>query len=438
LAHWILSFGIYLEFACPPFFWRGACILVFGIFPIVEDLMQRIGILKNTIQPYAWGSHTAIAELLGTRPEPDTPQAELWMGAHPKAPSLMAVDAEWVSLEELIERYPQEMLGRRAAVMFHNKLPFLFKVLAAARPLSLQAHPSFAQARQGFERENAQGIPLDAPQRNYRDANHKPECICALTPFWVLHGFRKIPEILALGSRLDLAVFEDLLNVLRNRPDAQGLKSFFKALMTLSPAKRALLTEQAVKTALAFASEDPVYRWMGELGKAYPGDVGILGPILLNLILLQPGQALYLPAAELHAYLEGTGIELMANSDNVLRGGLTPKHVDIEELLRVLNFEERTAHVLTPRSTAGGERVYECPAREFVLSTITVVSKTTYSSPRVRGIEILLCTAGAGKVTDQGTGEEVALPKGRAALVPAAVKGYVLEGEAVVYKAAVP
>jgi mannose-6-phosphate isomerase len=341
-------------------------------------------------------------------------------------------------LEELIERYPQEMLGRRAAVMFHNKLPFLFKVLAAAQPLSLQAHPSVTQARQGFERENAQGIPLNDVRRNYRDANHKPECICALTPFWALHGFRKIHEILALGSRLDLAVFEDLLKVLRNRPDAQGLKSFFKALMTLSPAKRILLTDQAVKTALTIASEDPVYRWMGELGKAYPGDIGIFGPILLNLILLQPGQALYLPAAELHAYLEGTGIELMANSDNVLRGGLTPKHVDIAELLRVLNFEERTAHVLTPRTTAGGERVYECPAREFVLSTITVVSKTTYFSPTVRGIEILLCTTGAGKITDQGTGEEIALPKGRAALVPAAVEGYTLEGEAVVYKAAVP
>ncbi|MGA9262802.1 MAG: mannose-6-phosphate isomerase, class I [Desulfobacterales bacterium] len=400
--------------------------------------MQRIRILKNTIQPYAWGSHTAIAELLGTRPEPDFPQAELWMGAHPKAPSLVAVDAEWVSLEEHIERYPQEMLGRRTADMFHNKLPFLFKVLAAAQPLSLQAHPSITQARQGFERENAQGIPLDAPQRNYRDANHKPECICALTPFWALHGFRKIPEILALGSRLGLAVFEDLLKVLRNRPDAKGLRSFFQALMTLSPAKRALLTEQAAKIALTFASNDPVYRWMGELGKAYPGDIGVFGPILLNLILLQPGQALYLPAAELHAYLEGTGIELMANSDNVLRGGLTPKHVDIAELLRVLNFEERTAHVLTPRSTAGGEHVYECPAREFVLSTITVVSKTTYFSPTVRGIEILLCTAGSGKITDQGTGEEVALPKGRAVLVPAAVRGYVLEGEAVVFKAAVP
>lgn len=400
--------------------------------------MQRIRILKNTIQPYAWGSHTAIAELLGMRPEPDSPQAELWMGAHPKAPSLVAVDAEWVSLEEHIERYPQEMLGRRTADMFHNKLPFLFKVLAAAQPLSLQAHPSITQARQGFERENAQGIPLDAPQRNYRDANHKPECICALTPFWALHGFRKIPEILALGSRLGLAVFEDLLKVLRNRPDAKGLRSFFQALMTLSPAKRALLTEQAAKIALTFASNDPVYRWMGELGKAYPGDIGVFGPILLNLILLQPGQALYLPAAELHAYLEGTGIELMANSDNVLRGGLTPKHVDIAELLRVLNFEERTAHVLTPRSTAGGEHVYECPAREFVLSTITVVSKTTYFSPTVRGIEILLCTAGSGKITDQGTGEEVALPKGRAVLVPAAVRGYVLEGEAVVFKAAVP
>ncbi|MFY9706031.1 MAG: mannose-6-phosphate isomerase, class I [Desulfobacterales bacterium] len=400
--------------------------------------MQRIGILKNTIQPYAWGSHTAIAELLGMRPEPDSPQAELWMGAHPKAPSLVAVDAEWVSLEEHIERYPQEMLGRRTADMFHNKLPFLFKVLAAAQPLSLQAHPSITQARQGFERENAQGIPLDAPQRNYRDANHKPECICALTPFWALHGFRKIPEILALGSRLGLAVFEDLLKVLQNRPDAKGLRSFFQALMTLSPAKRALLTEQAAKIALTFASNDPVYRWMGELGKAYPGDIGVFGPILLNLILLQPGQALYLPAAELHAYLEGTGIELMANSDNVLRGGLTPKHVDIAELLRVLNFEERTAHVLTPRSTAGGEHVYECPAREFVLSTITVVSKTTYFSPTVRGIEILLCTAGSGKITDQGTGEEVALPKGRAVLVPAAVRGYVLEGEAVVFKAAVP
>ncbi len=406
--------------------------------PDSEDFVQRISILKNTIQPYAWGSHSAIAELLGTRAEPDTPQAELWMGAHPQAPSQVAVDGKWVSLKTLIERHPQEILGRRTAAAFHNELPYLFKVLAAAQPLSLQAHPSPDQARRGFARENAQGLALDAPQRNYRDPNHKPECICALTPFWALHGFRKIPEILAFGNRLGLAAFEDLLKVLRDRPDALGLKMFFQALMTLSSTARGRLTEQAVKTALRLEAEDPVYRWMGELGEAYPGDIGIFAPIMLNLILLQPGQALYLPAAELHAYLEGTGIELMANSDNVLRGGLTPKHVDVAELLRVLVFEERTARILTPRPTANGERLYECPAREFVLSTITVVSETPYLSSAERSVEILLCTAGGGKITDQGTHEEIAFPKGRAVLVPAAVRGYLLQGEAVFYKAAVP
>ncbi|MFZ0610646.1 MAG: mannose-6-phosphate isomerase, class I [Desulfobacterales bacterium] len=400
--------------------------------------MRRIGILKNTVQPYAWGSHTAIAELLGVRPEPGLPQAELWMGAHPKAPSRVAVNGEWLSLEELVNRYPQEILGRETAAAFGSTLPYLFKVLAAARPLSLQAHPSLDQAREGFERENARGVPLDSPQRNYRDARHKPECICALTPFWALHGFRRIPEILALAGRLELPVFEDLLSVLRSRPDAHGLKLFFKAMMTLPAARRTTLTAQALDRASRLAAEDPVYRWMGELGAAYPGDIGLFAPILLNLVLLQPGQALYLPAAELHAYLEGTGIELMANSDNVLRGGLTPKHVDVAELLRVLNFEERTAHVLAAQPAANGESVYECPAREFVLSAITVVSQTPYVSPPVRSVEILLCTAGSAGITDRGTGEEIAFPKGRAVLVPAAVKDYTLKGEAVVFKAAVP
>ncbi len=400
--------------------------------------MRHIGILKNTVQPYAWGSHTAIPELLGVRPEPGLPQAELWMGAHPKAPSLVAVDGAWHSLEELVDRYPQEILGRETAAAFGSTLPYLFKVLAAARPLSLQAHPSLAQAREGFARENARGIPPDAPHRNYRDPNHKPECICALTPFWALHGFRPIAQTLTLAGRLDLPVFDDLLSILRNRPDAGGLKSFFKAVMTLPAADKTILTTQALDKASRLAAEDPVYRWMGELGTAYPGDIGLFAPVLLNLVLLQPGQALYLPAAELHAYLEGTGIELMANSDNVLRGGLTAKHVDVAELLRVLNFEERTARVLVPRPAANGESVYECPAREFVLSTITVVSQTPYVSQRLRSVEILLCTAGSAGITDRGTGEKIAFPKGTAVLVPAAVREYALEGEAVVFKAAVP
>ncbi|MFZ0135278.1 MAG: mannose-6-phosphate isomerase, class I [Desulfobacterales bacterium] len=400
--------------------------------------MRHIGVLKNTVQPYAWGSHTAIAELLGVRPQPGSPQAELWMGAHPKAPSQVAVDGKWVSLEELVERYPQEILGRETATAFGNTLPYLFKVLAAARPLSLQAHPSLAQAREGFERENALGIALDAPHRNYRDANHKPECICALTPFWALHGFRQISEVLALAGRLDLPVLEDLLSVLRRRPDARGLKLFFQAMMTLPAAERTTLSTRAVDRAARLAAEDPVYRWMGRLGAAYPGDIGIFAPMVLNLILLQPGQALYLPAAELHAYLEGTGIELMANSDNVLRGGLTPKHVDVAELLKVLNFEERTAHVLVPRPTAGGESIYECPAREFVLSAVTVGPQRPYVSPPVRSVEILLCTTGSAGIADRGTGEEIAFPKGRSVLIPAAVKRYTLTGEAVVFKAAVP
>ncbi|MFZ0240122.1 MAG: mannose-6-phosphate isomerase, class I [Desulfobacterales bacterium] len=400
--------------------------------------MRRIVILKNMVQPYAWGSHTAIPELLGVRPEPGLPQAELWMGAHPKAPSQVEVNGKWLSLEELVNRYPQEILGRETAAAFGGTLPFLFKVLAAARPLSLQAHPSLIQAREGFERENARGIPLDDPQRNYRDANHKPECLCALTPFWALHGFRQISETLVLAGRLDLPVFEDLLSVLRNKPDARGLKSFFKTMMTLPDAQRTTLTAQAIDRAARLAAADPVYRWMGELGAAYPGDIGLFAPIFLNLILLQPGQALYLPAAELHAYLAGTGIELMANSDNVLRGGLTPKHVDVAELLRVLNFEERTAHVVMPLPAAKGESLYECPAREFVLSTITVASQETYVSPPVRSVEILLCTAGSAGITDRGTGEEIAFPKGRAVLVPAAVKEYALTGEAVIFKAAVP
>jgi mannose-6-phosphate isomerase len=177
---------------------------------------------------------------------------------------------------------------------------------------------------------------------------------------------------------------------------------------------------------------------MGELGRSYPGDVGIFAPVLLNLIRLQPGQALYLPAGELHAYLEGTGIELMANSDNVLRGALTRKHIDVAELLTVLAFEQRAPHILTPRPVSEAERVYECPAREFVLSTIVVTAGTVYQSPAARSVEILLCTDGAAEVPDQGTGSVTALAKGTTVLVPAAVARYRLAGRAVIYKAAVP
>ena len=186
------------------------------------------------------------------------------------------------------------------------------------------------------------------------------------------------------------------------------------------------------------SKENDAYRWIVRLMESYPEDIGVLAPLFLNLILLQPGQALYLPAAELHAYLEGVGIELMANSDNVLRGGLTPKHIDVTELLAVLDFEERTPRILAQRPGAAGERIYECPAREFTLSVIIVGQETSYASPQERSVEILLCTGGTARISDLGTGEVTVLNKGNAALVPAAVSAYDLKGNATVYKAAVP
>ena len=400
--------------------------------------MQGIAVLKNTILNYSWGSETAIAQLLGRKPQPGTPQAELWMGAHPKAPSLAMVDGRWVPLQALIAEHPEDILGRPAVKKFGGRLPFLFKVLAAARPLSLQAHPSLQHARDGYEREERLGIALDADERNYKDDNHKPECICALTPFWALSGFRPVEQILQLLARLDLPTLNDARLQLQDRPNASGLKAFFRTLMTLPPDAKRGLSAAAADQAAGIKENQPVFSWMAALSRAYPGDVGIFSPLLLNLVQLQPGEAAALPAGQLHAYLEGVGIELMANSDNVLRGGLTPKHVDVAELLAVLRFEPRPVRRLLPAPAVGGERIYASDFEEFVLSVITVTAGRPFVSSRVRSVEILLCTAGSSTVTEAGSGEKLPLDKGTAVLVPAALRQYEIAGEATVYKATVP
>ena len=400
--------------------------------------MKQICFLKNTIQPYVWGSYTAIPELLGKKSESSAPQAELWMGAHPKAPSMVMLNGRLESLEELIKKYPIDILGRNVAQQFNNELPYLFKVLAAAKPLSLQAHPSASQAREGYRRENDLDIPLNSPQRNYKDPHHKPECICALTPFWALHGFRKIPEFITLAGHLQLNSMEPLLDILRRRPDEEGLKSFFRQMMTLPADQKKHLALNAGDAADKLKQHNDVFRWIVTLSESYPEDIGVISPLYLNLVRLDPGQALFLPAAELHAYLEGVGIELMANSDNVLRGGLTPKHIDVAELLEVLDFGERVPNLLTCRPGNAGEFVYECPAKEFILSVIHVKPNTSYPSPRKRSVEILLCTAGVGKIKDFGSGKEMTLKKGHTVIVPAATIAYSLTGNATIYKATVP
>ncbi|MGD2187519.1 MAG: mannose-6-phosphate isomerase, class I [Desulfobacterales bacterium] len=400
--------------------------------------MQKIGLLKNTIQEYAWGSLRAIPDLLGQRNPENKPQAELWMGAHPKAPSLVQYNGQWVSLLDLISKNPKDVLGEKTAKNFANRLPYLFKVLAAAKPLSIQAHPNLRQARAGFQMENAQKIPLDASHRNYRDDNHKPECLCALTQFWALSCFRPISGMLTYLEKGCAHGLNAEIKELKRQPNSHGLKQFYTALMSMNGDRQKQVVADALKQAQRFADDDAVFQWMLKLADDYPDDIGVLAPILLNLIRLEPGQAIFLNAGELHAYLKGLGIELMANSDNVLRGGLTPKHVDVPELLRILKFEDREATLLKPQVSTANELVYASPAKEFELSLITLNKGAQYRSPLDRSIEILICTRGKVTLTDDNSQTETQLQQGASAIVPAAVERYRINGEGTCYKAAVP
>ena len=400
--------------------------------------MEKIGLLKNTIQEYAWGSHQAIPNLLGQQNPDNKPQAELWMGAHSKAPSLVEYQGQWVSLLDLINQNPKAILGQETAKKFDNRLPYLFKVLAADRPLSIQAHPNLHQARAGFQKENDQNIPLDAPNRNYRDDNHKPECLCALTPFWALSRFRSISSMLSYLEKVCPHGLESEIKDLKHQPTSNGLKWFYTTLMSMDTDRQNQVVAEALEEAVGYASDDPVFEWMLKLGEYYPNDIGVLSPILLNLICLEAGQAIFLNAGELHAYLEGLGIELMANSDNVLRGGLTPKHVDVPELLQILKFEDQDVMLINPQASIPAESVYSSPAKEFELSVITLKSGMQYRSPLNRSVEILICTHGAATLMDPGSQNKTKLHQGVSALIPAAVESYTISGEGVCYKAAVP
>jgi len=400
--------------------------------------MKKICLMKNTIQEYAWGSHAAIADLMGNKSPSAKPQAELWMGAHPKAPSLVKYDGKWLSLLDLIKQSPEDILGKEIAAKFDNKLPYLFKVLAASKPLSIQAHPSLKQAKEGFERENRLGIALDSPSRNYKDENHKPECICALTPFLALYGFRKISEIISLMEKICLKVLDKELNHLKRQPNSEGLKNFFHSLITMNNRRKKQIIEHVITNAQKLSEDNPCFKWIVYLYKEYPDDMGIFAPILLNLISLKPGQALFLPSGELHAYLDGLGIELMANSDNVLRGGLTKKHIDVVELLTILTFEEKEVDVLMPQKNKDCEGVYYSIAEEFILSVISDKKNISYTSPEKRSVEIILCADGKASVTDISINQNITLTRGTSVIIPSSVKKYKIEGKASLYKASVP
>ena len=400
--------------------------------------MKHIYRLNNTIQDYEWGSRRHIAELMG-RPAPsETPQAELWMGAHSKAPSRVNTKGKLLSLETLIDENPDGILGHAAAKRFANKLPYLFKVLAAARPLSIQAHPNLDQAREGFNRENAAGIPLDANRRNYKDDNHKPEIICALKPFRALNGFRKIEEIVLNMHRWCRLEMGAEISKLEINSTSAGLREFFESLMTMDSERKNRVIREVLQSAHHRTEKDPMSQVIQSLHQEYPTDIGVLAPLYLNLVRLNPGEAMYLPAGQLHAYIEGLGMELMANSDNVLRGGLTPKHVDVPELLKTLRFEGQEVEILNPEEVRRGVLAYDTPAREFVLSKIMVRTDLPFWSATNRSVEILFCTEGELIIKSSASDEQLSLARGMSVLIAAACEKYSVEGAGNLYKAAVP
>ena len=419
-------------------------------------MSPMLGVMKlqNSVRHYAWGSKTALARLQG-RPAAQEPEAELWIGAHPQLPSAVTMAGRRVTLDRLVAERPAETLGP-VAQRFGGALPFLLKVLAVAEPLSIQAHPTLAQAAAGFAREEAAGIATDAAHRSYRDRNHKPEVVVALEPYWLLSGFRPYEVITHHLSTIGDPALQSAVANLRAAPGAEAVRALMAAALRLDGGQRADLVGRAVAHAAGQVQENPPTAtpsaraadsagaansayWVQRLAAQYPEDAGVLSPWLLNLVRLAPGEGMYTGAGTLHATLRGTGVELQANSDNVLRGGLTPKHVDVPELLRVGSFASSPAAVLRPPAAANGERHYATPAAEFALSSVALdqlAPETPYAAATA-GPEILLLLHGTGAVRD-AAGREVACGPGESLFVPAAVPSYEVRGTGLMFRARVP
>ncbi|SCK11336.1 mannose-6-phosphate isomerase, class I [Streptomyces sp. WMMB 322] len=413
--------------------------------------------LTNTVRPYAWGSATAIPEFLGTPPSGE-PQAELWMGAHPGAPSTLERSGGEQALTDVIAADPEGELGPETLRAFGPRLPFLLKLLAAASPLSLQVHPDLEQARQGFADEEARGVPVNAPERNYKDANHKPELICALTDFDGLCGFRRAGNAADLLAGLDVDAIEPYVDILRASPESAALREVLTAVLTADREEMSGTVAEVARSAERLAAaagagagagtasgagdpaaaDAPAYAVCASLARHYPGDPGVIAAMLLNHVSLRPGEALYLGAGVPHAYLGGLGVEIMANSDNVLRCGLTPKHVDVPELLRIVRFEPGEPAVLRPEAGPGGEERYDVPVSEFRLSRFVVAPGAAAGPLDSRTPQIVLCAGGRIVLrVDAGRGEdELALERGQSVYVPAGER-VAVAGEGTLFRATV-
>jgi mannose-6-phosphate isomerase len=401
-----------------------------GLVASVEWILP----LRGVIQSYAWGSGTALAALLG-RPLPTSePEAELWLGAHPRGPAEVELEGRLVPLPELIARDPETVLGATSVTRFGPRLPFLLKVLAVEQPLSLQVHPDAERARAGFANEEALGIPLDAPQRRYPDASDKPELVYALGPFQALAGFRPPAEIRARVARLGL---EGLVPDSAPSQEA-ALEDFFCSWFEADPVRRDDWLAAAAAAARRDADADPASAWIERLARGHPGDPGALAPAFLHLVALEAGQALFLPPGELHTYLEGVAVELMASSDNVLRCALTAKFVDLAEARSVLRFRSQLPCVLEPLRRAPGECLFETRAEAFSLSLLEPALDAPAHVTDRRGFEILLCLEGSARVSAPGDDSGIVIERGGSCAVLAAAGRYRVEGPARLVRAALP
>ena len=392
--------------------------------------------ITEATQPYAWGSASALQDLFG---RVGTPLAEAWLGAHCSAPSLLA-DEAGRSLADVVATSPQVALGPDVVARFGPQLPYLLKVIAAERPLSLQVHPHIARAREGYDEEDARGIPVDAPHRNYKDRNHKPELLFALTQFEALSGFRAPRRAAELFAGMDAPLAKHLHGLLVERPTSEGIRAAFTHL--LDPASRPVPEEvaelaHAAAARLAAGSPSPrADRTVALLQDEYPGDPGVVTSLLLNPVTLQPGEAMFVPAGGVHAYLHGVAVEIMASSDNVLRAGLTPKHVDVPELLRNVDYVAAPPIRIAPEVFHGATKVFYAPVDDFELSITEPADDDDHPLPG-RGPRILLCLDGEVHVATSGDGA-LTLRRGQAAFVPAADGRLTVRGAGRLVQADVP
>ncbi|MET1051315.1 MAG: mannose-6-phosphate isomerase, class I [Mycetocola sp.] len=391
--------------------------------------------IANTPRDYAWGSTTAIAELLGRTPS-GRPEAELWLGAHPGSPARI-IDPEaiggYATLADWIAADPA------SAGLTEPRLPFLLKLLAADAPLSLQAHPSPEQARAGFDRENAAGVPLDAAFRNYKDPFHKPELIFALSPrFEALCGFRPVADsaadvdaLLAVPGLSPEAIAS--LTAFRSSLDGEDAVVLRRVVGSLLDGDQSVLID-AVTDAAASAPLTPAVDTVRLLSRHYPGDPGIVVALLVNRVTLTRGEVLFLPAGNIHAYLRGFGVELMAASDNVLRGGLTPKHIDVPELLSVLDFTPLPVPYLEPSTLSAGVEVYRPGVPDFALAHV-VTDGDSPATVDLTGPAIAIATEGAVTVT--GATGAIALSVGDAVYITPDENTLVVSGRGELFVATV-